>query len=249
MKIREDIIYVYDGSYNGLLCAVFNCYTDKFIPSEITDRRDTLLTCKYIDTDKEKARRVTRGIRSVMGKDAEHLIKKAYLSDFDDKGVAIAQFVVLGMKEGAKAINMLATPCVDRVHRMAKAVGNETHRNIEFIRFSEINGALVSVIQPTHSVLPLIAPHFVSRFPCEKFFIYDKVHKQGFIHDGGRDELLSIEGFEPDAHGEEEEKYRNLWQVFYDAIEIKPRHNDRCRLNHMPLRFWEDFMKASRYGV
>ena len=41
-------------------------HVDCFSP--LFHRRDTLLTCKYIDTDKDKARRVTRGIRSVMGK-------------------------------------------------------------------------------------------------------------------------------------------------------------------------------------
>ncbi|MDE5618582.1 MAG: TIGR03915 family putative DNA repair protein [Clostridia bacterium] len=242
MKKRQDAVYIYDGSYEGLLCAVFNCYIDKYIPSEITAKRDTLLPCTYINTEKDKAARVMRGVRSVMGKSAEKLIKRAYLSDCADKGVAVAEFIIFGMKTGFGAVSMLATPCVDRMHRIARSVAVEAHRNLEFIRFSEVNGALVSVIQPSHSILPIIAPHFITRFPCEKFFIYDKVHKLGFVHDGGRNELLPIDGFEPDEISKDEERYRALWHVFYNTIEIKARHNERCRLNHMPKRFWEDFM-------
>ncbi len=246
MQARDDVIFLYDGSYDGLLCAVFRCYTDGILPYRITDTRDTMLEYRTVETDPDKAARVARGVRNTIGAQAERMMRRAYLSDFDDRGAAVARFVVFGMQHGAATMKMLAQPCVHRLHAISRAVANEAHRNIEFLRFSEINGALVSVIRPTHNVLPLIAQHFVERFPNERLFLYDKVHKIAFRHEGACDELLRLEGFEPGPIDDNEASYRALWETFYNAIEIRPRHNERCRLNHMPLRFWEDFMYKTR---
>ena len=90
------------------------------------------------------------------------------------------------------------------VRNMEKAVLNEAHLMREFLRFSDYHGALASVIEPKHYILPLIKGHFAERYPEEHFLIFD----------------------------------RTLWQEYYDAIAIKQRENPRCRMTHMPKRFW-----------
>jgi len=47
----------------------------------------------------------------------------------------------------------------------------------------------------------------------------------------------------PDA---EEARCRQLWRGFYDAIEIKPRHNERCRMTHLPKRYWKYMTEFAR---
>ena len=32
--------------------------------------------------------------------------------------------------------------------------------------------------------------------------------------------------------------YRKLWRSFYDTIAIEGRYNPKCRLTHMPKRYW-----------
>ena len=41
----------------------------------------------------------------------------------------------------------------------------------------------------------------------------------------------------PDRTGAE---YRALWKRFYDTIAIEGRLNPRCRMSHMPRRYWEN---------
>ncbi len=37
---------------------------------------------------------------------------------------------------------------------------------------------------------------------------------------------------------ESEAAFRALWRRFYDTIAIKERENPRCRMSHMPKRYW-----------
>ena len=49
---------------------------------------------------------------------------------------------------------------------------------------------------------------------------------------------------------ETEAKYRLLWKRFYDTIAIRERENPRCRMTHMPKRYWgtmTEFQDASYF--
>jgi hypothetical protein len=38
---------------------------------------------------------------------------------------------------------------------------------------------------------------------------------------------------------EKELAFRELWQLFYKTIEVEGRHNETCRMSHMPKRYWK----------
>ena len=46
--------------------------------------------------------------------------------------------------------------------------------------------------------------------------------------------------------GEEEALYRRLWRSFYDTISIEERYNPRCRMTHMPKRYWGTMTEFQR---
>jgi probable DNA metabolism protein len=50
--------------------------------------------------------------------------------------------------------------------------------------------------------------------------------------------ICSADAFEQPSPSEEEKKFRELWRLFYQTIEIKERRNPRCRMSHMPKRYW-----------
>jgi probable DNA metabolism protein len=51
--------------------------------------------------------------------------------------------------------------------------------------------------------------------------------------------IIPIEDLELPEPDEQEQSYRELWQLFYDTIEIQGRHNPKCRMSHMPKRYWK----------
>ena len=40
--------------------------------------------------------------------------------------------------------------------------------------------------------------------------------------------------------GEEEAFYRRLWKQYYNTIAVEGRYNPKCRMGHMPKRYWTD---------
>ena len=121
MKQRQDITYVYDGSYEGMLTCVFRCYEDKFIPAQVLVQ-PSLLPYSRIFTDKSKAARVTRGVARTMGRMAENVIRTVYLADNEQKEMAVIRFVVYGMAAGEHASRDLAHPDVAAVYELFRAV-------------------------------------------------------------------------------------------------------------------------------
>ena len=123
---------------------------------------------------------------------------------------------------------------------MVKFVHNESHLITELLRFSEYGGVLVSIIHPKNFVLPMIQPHFCGRFPNESFFIYDANHKIALAYDSREWKYLAIDSFTVPEKGKEESFYRKLWKEYYNTIAVEGRYNPKCRMGHMPKRYWAD---------
>ena len=68
MHHRTDLIYLYDGSFDGLLCCVFRAIYQKEDPLSITAEEDaqaSLLETVVVDTEPEKAARVRKSIPEI----------------------------------------------------------------------------------------------------------------------------------------------------------------------------------------
>lgn len=240
MNNNYNMTYIYDGTLDGLFTCVFRCYEDKYIPGAVITGM-TLTPCAHVFTDKQKAARVRRGVHDKMGAMASDIVYRAFLSDFEDKELAIIRFIVYGMKAGMSAARDLTHPVVERIREIYRAVNREASLTAERMVFSLAGNLMVSIIEPCHNVLPLIVKRFTQRYPNEEIFIYDKIHKLGATWSHSRLTFREIEHFEPDPADEEEETYRRLWQIFYDTVEIKERHNPRLMAQNMPLRHRRKF--------
>lgn len=237
---RANVAYLYDGSFSGMLCCVFESFERRELPMEIRTDDATLFTLRGIITDEAKAQRVLVGAMKKIGPEAVEYIKLAYLTAFEQKETALIRFLRAGFTHGAKIFQMLADDEVMTLVRAVKRLRGEAQKFVQFVRFSEIDGTLVSVIEPENNVLPLIADHFVKRIPQEKFMIYDKGRGAALVYENKQLSVAQIDNYEmPKAEGEEQ-KYRGLWRAFYNTIEIKQRHNERCRRNFLPKKYWKN---------
>ena len=69
--------------------------------------------------------------------------------------------------------------------------------------------------------------------------IYDENHGAALIHSGRRTAVIPVADLEiPKC--EEDKFYRDLWKSYYRHIAIASRYNPKCRMSHMPKRFWSD---------
>lgn len=235
------IDYQYDGSFEGLLCCVFESFANKEEPQRVCGPENfqtTMFDTRIIETDPQKARRVLVSIPKKMGREALGFVQQAFLTCLPDKETHILRFLRLGYEHGPKVMRMLADDTVNTLFKAVKHLGGEAHLLTGFIRFSIFGKALVAEITPKNYVLPLLAPHFAGRYPHENFLIYDKTHGDALVYENGKTQIFPIERFTMPDPDEEELRFRALWRMFYDTIAVEGRENPRCRMTHMPKRYW-----------
>ena len=243
------VAYVYDGSFAGFLTCVFDSYAGREEPMSFSTPEDGRLTLwpeRRIETDQAKARRVYQSLDKKLGAEGKRLVVQGFLTCLEEKELHLWRFLRLGYQLGPGFTRGLAD---ERVAAVWKAVGHltgEAHLLKGFTRFSEIDGVLVGEIEPKNRVLPLLRPHFCGRYPQEQFLLYDKTHREALIHVPGRWSILPMEEFQMGRAGTEELQYRRMWRTFYDTIAIEGRENPRCRMTHMPKRYWDNMTEFQR---
>ena len=241
MHYRTDLAYLYDGSFEGVLCCFFESYVQKELPSIIFDygqAQETLFPVKEIVTDPACAKKVELSITRRISQEAMELVRMCYYSNMEGREVAILNFLRLGYKAGRSITNMLSNDVVRTVTNSARFVSRESAYFMEFLRFSEYNDVLVAIIEPKNFVLPMIFEHFCDRFPDEQFMIFDKSNKYAFVYRNGAKNLFPLEQLELPEAGSGEEEIRALWKQFYNTISIEGRYNPKLRMNNMPKRYW-----------
>jgi|AGTN01.2.fsa_nt_gi probable DNA metabolism protein len=243
------VVYCYDGGFDGLMCCVFESYERREVPVDVL-AEDTplplLLPVKAIETDATRAKRVLSAIPQKMGWHAMDFIRRAFLTCHPQKELLILRFLRLGFCHGPSVMNRLTDETVHALFTAVNHLDRETHLYKGFIRFSDTNGVLTAQIEPKNIVLPLVARHFAERYPCERFLIFDKTHGMVLMHQDRSLQICGADAYEPPLPNEEERRFRELWRLFYDTIEIKERRNPRCRMGHMPQRYWRCMTELAR---
>lgn len=239
--------YCYDGSFDGFLCCVFESYEKNELPYEVLIEGAALpllLPVKTISTDRTKAQRVWASVPEKIGN--QDFLRKAFLTCHPKKELLMLKFMRLGYRFGSSVMDRLTDDTVFKLSKAVRHLEYEVHKYAGFLRFSESNGVLTAQIEPKNIVLPLLADHFCERFCNERFLIYDKTHGMALLHQNKKFTICDVEEMELPSPGEEEIKFRALWRLFYDTIEIRERHNPRGRMTHMPKRFWSCMTEFTR---
>ena len=236
------LTYRYDGTYEGFLCCVFEAYYAHEDPQTIVgpgEMATSLFSEKIILTEADKAKRVERSIPAKISPAALSMLQYAFLTSLPRKELHMLRFLRQGYHHGAKILNMPGEPSVWRLTEAVRHLMKEAHLLLGFIRFSVQQNVLVATIGPKNFVLPLIASHFLDRFPDEHIFIYDETHGAALLCRPHEFTIVPLDEFKAPPPDEAERKFRSLWHVFYDAAFIKPRHNEKCRMSQMPKRYWQ----------
>lgn len=237
-----NVVYEYDGTLDGFFCCVFESFQKKETPLGIHPLyapQLTLGSVRSIHTDLKKARRVRRGVCQKLSREALRLMENVYLSFLEQKELYMLQFLQQGFSSGTDILRRLADDAVSTLLKAQQHLLNESHRYKQFIRFSASGQIMASVIRPRNQVLPLIAPHFIDRYSGEAFLIYDATHGMALVYRPGQAAIVPVDSFVMEAPDEEEQLYRDLWCEYYDTIAMKERYNPKCRMTHMPKRYWD----------
>ena len=242
-----EIIYTYDGSFEGFLCCVHESVYGRQIPMDILCEGAALPSfydVSDIPVNLEKARRVYDSIPAKISNRALELVTTCFCSCMEKKELQILEFLLRAYREGGRLCFKLGDAAASPLLKAEKQLLNEAYLLRGFIRFEDVGGALAAEISPKNFVLPFIAGHFIQRYDNEQFMIFDKTHKAALVYQKGKAEILQIDQMTFPQISEIEAKYQALWKQFYKAVSIEGRNNPRCRMSHMPKRYWENMLEV-----
>lgn len=246
--------YIFDGTYNGFLCCVFEYFeykdADVQLQVEGDDAAQTALfdSSKTIITDISKVKRVQAGLQKHLGKSIAMDFFRVFLSE--DLKAWTASFNIICQIFSGKT-NILQNYGDDEVLYFAqtlKKVSRERHRMKAFIRFSKSSdGLFFAIVEPDFNVLPLIATFFKNRYADQKWLIYDVKRKYGLLYD--KENVVEVKLSPEEKHAlttdavitldEKDEHFQNLWKRYYQSTNIEARRNMKLHLQYVPKRYWK----------
>ncbi|MGL4345404.1 MAG: TIGR03915 family putative DNA repair protein [Cellulosilyticaceae bacterium] len=241
--------FIYDGSFPGLLTAIFYAYpgntptqivtTTHYLPSLLDEVRD-------LQTEEDKFERVYDSILNKLSKHTLRMVYYLYLSQTPECATLILDYLRLCYRYGLEINLAKNNDTIIEVDRLYRRVSLEAHRFYGFVRFKEIGPmTFYSSIEPDYHILPIITNHFVTRFSDQNFIIHDLsreialiyTQKDYFLQDlpqsfyQDRQAYLAADGFE------------SLFKTFCEHVTIKERLNPRQQLRYMPRRYWKHLVE------
>ena len=242
--------YTYDGSFLGFLSVVFEIYSTKQIPSDISVdgeyQTDFFSDIVFVPTDEDRSIRVERRLIEKLGYDGFMRLVSAFCCGFEPekKDMKIFNFIRLAMKEGRGACEMYYLYIVSDFNTLALKTEKETHLMQGFLRFKTLsNGILLGEYAPDNDITQFLTPYFSQRNSENRFIIRDLAREVYGLYNGS--EWTMVAGNEALAkmlddivYSESELVFRDLWQQYYDTVSIASRRNERQRAQFMPRRYW-----------
>jgi probable DNA metabolism protein len=237
--------YLYDGRFEGFLCAVSDCLELGDVhPEFVPDGADGSVglfagDIREVGTARETALAFRKRFVETVTQDAFATARYAFHSQKGGIELLVWRYLTLGLQVRRRLCGMLAEEPVNSVNRIARQVSHEAHKFKGFVRFRDVEaGFLYAQIEPEADILPFIAPHFVDRVGDRPWMIHDLRRNQAAIFNMQSWRLVEdIElTVEPDIT-EAERDYAALWQRYFQRHAIAERYNPKLQQKHVPLRY------------
>ena len=244
--------YTYDGSFEGLLTVVFEAYERKAWPTAIEQEQlaqpGIFGTTIAVTSDDEKAGRVWKGLKQRLSASALKELYYTYLWEQPGFEQVIFSYIKLAFDNTESIEGNYTAPCVLQVQQAAKQLHREKHRMEAFVRFQKTADELYYAhIEPDFNVLPVIIAHFTKRYADQRWAIYDTRRRYGAYYDLQTTSFITLDAVPRKGMGllpesalmPEEQTYQQLWQVYFDHVNIPERKNPKLHLRHIPKRYWK----------
>lgn len=245
-------IYVFDGSFYGILTAIFDSYFRKEYPIQLISKENSTLNMfeKSIEiiTDSEKAKRVLKGLKSKISKTHQKHFYDSFLSEKPEIFQRLIDYThyIFDNPEGFDG--NYGNEQVLALAQMSQKVHREKHRMEAFIRFQKSgDGMFFAIIHPDYNVIPLLTRHFKNRYADQPWIIYDEKRKYGIHYDLNSVHEITISQIDAKTAltkadeifiDENENLYQQLWKDYFKSTNIVERKNTKLHIQHVPKRYW-----------
>jgi probable DNA metabolism protein len=248
------VTYVFDGSFRGLLTAIFEFYDRKDTAAELVwDRlyQPRMLGETFeVVSDNLKGKRVWTGLKKKLSPDWLQLFYKAYLAEDAQTFQDLFDFARYIFDNAPGAEKNFGNPHVMAISSITRSVDREKHRMKAFIRFQKTaDGIYYAPVEPDYNVLPLIASFFKNRYADQRWIIYDIRRRYGLYYDLNvvteitYEFVANVDTSKPQLPAEmvdnTEELASLLWKDYFNSTNIPARKNMKLHIQHVPKRYWK----------
>ncbi|MES2064867.1 MAG: TIGR03915 family putative DNA repair protein [Bacteroidota bacterium] len=242
---------IYDGTFEGLLTAVFEVYDRRLdrVNLQKTDLgTDALFEDKLqVVTDEARANRVLKGLKQKISSMGVQRLYAAHLAEMDSDANSLLGYIRYAFDSVLNIEEDYGNRFVMRVSEIVRMVRREKHRMEAFVRFQKLkDNTFYAGVEPDFNVLPLLIRHFKSRYADQKWIIYDLKRKYGLYYDLHDTQYISLDfanvGKPADviaAFTEDEGIYQHLWKNYFTSVNIPSRKNTKLHVRHIPKRYWK----------
>jgi len=242
------LVYLYDGSFSGLLTVIYESYYRREKPELIIvqDKWEHALFTRevVIKTDEQKADKVYQAILTRISGFAAKNIYCVFLAELPGTERLIYDYLARGWKWGDKLDLHLADEVVLKVQTIARKVRNEAHRMLGLVRFRLLSQELYyAQIEPDYNILQMISPHFARRMADQNWIIHDLKREMATVYNQTEWFLTPLPRSVSVSLDEAGLAYESLWQKYFSSIAIKSRQNKRLQRNFMPKKYWKHLVE------
>ena len=252
---------IYDGTFDGFLCAVFDVFYYKYTEVDICPATkfggNIFGKVHTVHTTKAHGERLWNGLQKKLTKEAQGQLYKTFLSELPGIENSLLHYIQYLYSTDQFIEKDYSHPAIITITQTAKKVWREKHRMEAFVRFQKTGDELFyAIIEPDYNVLPLISDHFKTRYADQRWLIYDGKRNYGIYYDltdvsdvqlnfsdatGGGKDVSAV-------YNESEEMYQHLWQQYFKSVNIAARKNTKLHIQHMPRRYWR-YLPEKKTGL
>ncbi|MCL2011017.1 MAG: TIGR03915 family putative DNA repair protein [Synergistaceae bacterium] len=247
--MNASMTYVYDGTWDGLMCLVYRTAKDKNAPEAILRPSDAepgfLFDTVTIKNDFEIAQATANALKKrISGRmlsDAWFALLSCDMTGGRAVDMALWRMLANVWERGKKTETDLADESAHVVRRAARRTGSEYNKYLGMVRFRDLGGIFYAELEPDCDVLTLLADHFSARLPGQGWILHDLRRKRAALYD--MKEWI-VTDMPPPAAGpieniEKGDAYQDLWREFYRATTTAQRLNYKTQRGHMPKKYWK----------
>ena len=251
---RQQVTYLHDGSFEGMLTAVAVAVKSKEdvegIFSEQHHARSLFTEVRSVATDHSQAIRFFQYLRNLRGR-ASLLAIDGFLSENDEVATHLYNMVCACLQHGAEVLNWYTHDSIHFLDKLSRKVRREAHRFNGLVRFRILaNDLQYGPFEPDYNVIGYCRQHFQKRLSTISWVLHDVRRNHAIYWDGKCCQNICIDedfrsyvrttGEIPHEHlCQSEVHYQSLWNSFHEAIAIKDRRNPVLQRRCMPSRYWK----------
>ncbi|MDB5110092.1 MAG: hypothetical protein JWR67_1206 [Mucilaginibacter sp.] len=243
-------ILFYDGTFEGLLSAVFEIYERKLMQVKLQKGEwyNSALFAEVlkITTSEVNANRVLKGLRQRLSPAAVQRLYIAHMAEMENEEITLIGYIRYVFDTPKNIEDDYGNKYVIRLSEIIRMVRREKHRMEAFVRFKKLKDeTYYATIEPDFNVLPLLIKHFKNRYADQKWIIYDIKRNYGLYYNLHDTQYMVLDFSTMNKPGdiiaaftEDEGIYQHLWKNYFNSVNIPARKNTRLHVRHIPKRYW-----------